>query len=276
MPRPARPARRRRSRPSSTRTRAAPSPIVAHGGTQPRAPLPRARVCRSDGCSRSGRTTPRSRCSRPVRGAGRCAGSTRGRCYNSAAVTTETGSDGLDWRPSSHRRPTTWSALCAGCSSSTGEKRSPACAISRVLSSPSSLVLGLAAAPLGAQEQPKTGGVFKAAMIGEPPTLDLHTTTAVIVQQITWHIYEGALHLRQELQRRSRCWSRATPSATSGRTYTFKLRRGREVPQRQGDDLRRRGGLAQALGNDWPRRASSSGRTSRASRPRTRTRWRCT
>ena len=27
-------------------------------------------------------------------------------------------------------------------------------------------------------------------MIGEPPSLDLHWTTAVITQQITWHIYE--------------------------------------------------------------------------------------
>src|SRR2546429_10030373 len=51
------------------------------------------------------------------------------------------------------------------------------------------LSLGLAA-PLAAQEQPRMGGVFKAAMIGEPPTLDLHTTTAVLVQHITWHVYE--------------------------------------------------------------------------------------
>lgn len=42
-----------------------------------------------------------------------------------------------------------------------------------------------------AQETPRTGGVLKAAMIGEPPTLDLHWTTAVITQEITFHIYEG-------------------------------------------------------------------------------------
>ena len=41
-----------------------------------------------------------------------------------------------------------------------------------------------------AQEQPRTGGVLKAGMIGEAPTLDLHATTAVITQQITWHMYE--------------------------------------------------------------------------------------
>src|SRR5882672_8748134 len=51
------------------------------------------------------------------------------------------------------------------------------------------VVLALAAPELvQPSEQPRTGGVLRAAMIGEPPTLDLHTTTAVIVQQITWHI----------------------------------------------------------------------------------------
>ena len=42
-----------------------------------------------------------------------------------------------------------------------------------------------------AQDAPRTGGVLKAAMIGEPPSLDLHWTTAVITQQITWHVYEA-------------------------------------------------------------------------------------
>ena len=41
-----------------------------------------------------------------------------------------------------------------------------------------------------AQESPRPGGVLKVAMIGEPPSLDLHSTTAVITQQITWHVYE--------------------------------------------------------------------------------------
>src|SRR5215475_3432138 len=41
-----------------------------------------------------------------------------------------------------------------------------------------------------AQETPRAGGVLKAAMVGEPPSLDLHWTTAVITQQITWHVYE--------------------------------------------------------------------------------------
>jgi peptide/nickel transport system substrate-binding protein len=45
-------------------------------------------------------------------------------------------------------------------------------------------------APAAGQDQPRMGGVLKAAMIGEPPSLDLHTTTAVITQQIAWHVFE--------------------------------------------------------------------------------------
>ncbi len=45
-----------------------------------------------------------------------------------------------------------------------------------------------------AQETPRSGGVLKAAMIGEPPTLDLHWTTAVITQEIAFHIYEGLFY----------------------------------------------------------------------------------
>src|SRR5712691_7756797 len=52
------------------------------------------------------------------------------------------------------------------------------------------LSVALLAGAAAAAEEPRAGGVLKAAMIGEPPSLDLHWTTAVITQQITWHIYE--------------------------------------------------------------------------------------
>ena len=52
------------------------------------------------------------------------------------------------------------------------------------------LVLLTSASGATAQEQPRMGGVLKAGRIGEPPTLDQHATTAVITQQITWHMYE--------------------------------------------------------------------------------------
>ncbi|MGH7354845.1 MAG: ABC transporter substrate-binding protein [Candidatus Rokuibacteriota bacterium] len=82
-----------------------------------------------------------------------------------------------------------------------------------------------ASVPLAAQEQPKSGGVFRAAMIGEPPTLDLHTTTAVIVQQITWHLYEGLFTYDTQY---SPIPLLVESHAVSdrGRTYTFTLRRG--------------------------------------------------
>jgi len=87
------------------------------------------------------------------------------------------------------------------------------------------VVLGAAAAPVIAQEQPRTGGVFKAAMIGEPPTLDLHTTTAVIVQHITWQIYEGLFTYDRNYNPLPLLVDSHTVT-DAGRTYTFKLRRG--------------------------------------------------
>ena len=53
------------------------------------------------------------------------------------------------------------------------------------------LLLPAVAGSAQAQETPRTGGVLKAAMIGEPPSLDLHWTTAVITQQISWHVFEA-------------------------------------------------------------------------------------
>jgi peptide/nickel transport system substrate-binding protein len=87
-------------------------------------------------------------------------------------------------------------------------------------------VLTLVAAAPGQQaEQPRAGGVFRVAMIGEPPTLDLHTTTAVIVQQITWHVYEGLYTYDRNYNAVPLLVDTHTVSE-NGRTYLFKLRRG--------------------------------------------------
>jgi peptide/nickel transport system substrate-binding protein len=102
--------------------------------------------------------------------------------------------------------------------------------MSRFLARPLGAVL-LVALALGlvpsaaAQEQPKPGGVFRAAMIGEPPTLDLHTTTAVIVQQITWHMYEG-LYTYDASYNAIPLLAEGHPVTDTGRPYVFKLRRG--------------------------------------------------
>ena len=72
---------------------------------------------------------------------------------------------------------------------------------------------------------PRQGGVLKAAMIGEPPTLDLHTTTAVITQQITWHIYETLFTYDRNFNPIPLLAEGYTVS-DGGRTYTIRLRRG--------------------------------------------------
>jgi peptide/nickel transport system substrate-binding protein len=88
------------------------------------------------------------------------------------------------------------------------------------------VAVGLAiVGPAGAQGQPKTGGIFKAAMIGEPPTLDLHTTTAVIVQHITWHIYEG-LYTYDKNYNPIPLLVESHAVTDGGRTHTFRLRPG--------------------------------------------------
>jgi len=83
----------------------------------------------------------------------------------------------------------------------------------------------VAVAPLHAQEQPRTGGVLKAAMIGEPPSLDLHWTTAVITQQITWHVYEG-LFTYDKNYSPIPMLADSYAAADGGRRYTIKLRQG--------------------------------------------------
>src|SRR6266702_5359047 len=88
------------------------------------------------------------------------------------------------------------------------------------------IVLALVAPAVAQQpEQPRAGGVFRVAMIGEPPTLDLHTTTATIVQQITWHVYEG-LYTYDRTYSAIPLLVEGHAVSDSGKTYTFRLRRG--------------------------------------------------
>ncbi|MBI1736224.1 MAG: ABC transporter substrate-binding protein [Candidatus Rokubacteria bacterium] len=86
------------------------------------------------------------------------------------------------------------------------------------------LVLVVAGA-VAAQEQPRTGGVFRAAMIGEPPSLDLHWTTAVITQQITWHVYETLFTYDKHFTP-APMLAESHAATDGGRRHTIKLRRG--------------------------------------------------
>src|SRR5216684_1772638 len=79
--------------------------------------------------------------------------------------------------------------------------------------------------PALAQDQPRMGGVLKVAMIGEPPSLDLHTTTAVITQQIMWHVFETLFTYDKQYNAVPLLVDTHTVT-DKDRTYTFQLRRG--------------------------------------------------
>jgi peptide/nickel transport system substrate-binding protein len=91
------------------------------------------------------------------------------------------------------------------------------------------LAFWCAASPVDAQppprEQPRFGGVLKVAMIGEPPSLDPHSTTANITFQIMSHVFETLYAFDKD-------WSPVPHLAVGhtvsdgGRRYTIALRKG--------------------------------------------------
>jgi peptide/nickel transport system substrate-binding protein len=87
------------------------------------------------------------------------------------------------------------------------------------------LAVAVAAAAPAVEAQQKPGGVLKAAMIGEPPSLDLHWTTAVITQQITWHVYE-TLYTYDKQYNPVPMLAEGHTVADGGRRYTIRLRKG--------------------------------------------------
>lgn len=76
-----------------------------------------------------------------------------------------------------------------------------------------------------AQETPRAGGVLKAAMIGEPPTLDVHMTTATITYQVMWHVYETLYALDRNFEP-APLLAESHAVTDEGRRYTIALRRG--------------------------------------------------
>ncbi len=81
------------------------------------------------------------------------------------------------------------------------------------------------AATAPAEPRPVRGGVFRYAHYGEPPSLDLHWTTATITQDIGVHIYEGLFAPSAAFEPRPLLVERWTLSP-SRLVYTFHLRRG--------------------------------------------------
>ncbi len=80
------------------------------------------------------------------------------------------------------------------------------------------------AAPAPAEPRPVRGGTLRHAHIGEPPSLDLHWTTATITQDIGNHIYEGLFALSATFEPRPLLVDRWTLSP-SRLVYTFHMRR---------------------------------------------------
>ena len=62
-------------------------------------------------------------------------------------------------------------------------------------------------------------------MIGEPPTLDTHTTTATIAYQIAWHIFE-TLYTYDKQYLPVPHLAEGHTVADGGRRYTITLRKG--------------------------------------------------
>jgi peptide/nickel transport system substrate-binding protein len=62
-------------------------------------------------------------------------------------------------------------------------------------------------------------------MVGEPPSLDLHWTTAVIVQQVMWHVYETLYTYDRSFQPVPML-ARGHTVADGGRGWTITLRKG--------------------------------------------------
>ena len=111
------------------------------------------------------------------------------------------------------------------------------------------LVLIAAAPQAAAQDTPRMGGVLKAAMIGEPPSLDLHATTAVITQQITWHVLE-TLYTYDKNFNPIPMLAEGHTVTDGGRRYTIALRKGVKFHTGKEMTFRRRGALPPALGQD--------------------------
>jgi len=80
------------------------------------------------------------------------------------------------------------------------------------------------AAPAWAQT-PKKGGILRVGILGEPPALDSHWTTAAITDILTNHIYEG-LYTLDENRRPIHMLAEGHTVSPDGLTYTFTLRQG--------------------------------------------------
>lgn len=79
------------------------------------------------------------------------------------------------------------------------------------------------------------GGTLNVAVIGEPPTLDIHQTTATIVATITWSMYETLFSWDEEFQIIPML-AESHEVSEDGLVHTVKLRQG--VPFHNGEEMK--------------------------------------
>jgi peptide/nickel transport system substrate-binding protein len=95
----------------------------------------------------------------------------------------------------------------------------------RLLGGLALLLVATGLATPGEAQTPKRGGALRIGMIGEPPTLDQHMTTAVITREIGINIFEGLFALDGKYQP-APLLAEGVDVQDGARRYTIRLRKG--------------------------------------------------
>ncbi len=90
-----------------------------------------------------------------------------------------------------------------------------------------------AASPAALAQTPKKGGILSFAIVAEPPTYDCHATTTFATLHPVRPHYSGLLKFTGDVNKKLEVkgdLAESFEAAKDGLTYTFKLRRQRQVP----------------------------------------------
>ncbi|MGH9262291.1 MAG: ABC transporter substrate-binding protein, partial [Acidimicrobiales bacterium] len=88
------------------------------------------------------------------------------------------------------------------------------------------LAIVLLALVLPGAEAQRRGGIIRVGVLGDPPTLDSHWTTANFVEYLTAHMYEALYTLDQNYQAIPMLAEGLPAASADGLLYTIKLRQG--------------------------------------------------
>lgn len=78
----------------------------------------------------------------------------------------------------------------------------------------------------GGTGQGQKGGVLKVAIVGEPPTIDMHTTTATLAFEVGWHIFETLYTYTKDYGIQPMLAEAMPEVKEGGKVYVIKLRQG--------------------------------------------------